>query len=154
MDAFSAHGHPRAETKPSSRPLLDRVRKNALPYLFVAPMAAAVILIIVVPILRNMWMSFFDWYLARPTNHAFLGLANYAAVLRDPVFRTTARVTAIYLGVTLPARFVLGLGIALLLMALSKGAGSPGLSSSSRGPSLRSSPAWSGSRCLIRSTGS
>jgi len=81
----------------------------------VTPMAIVVIAVIIAPILRNAWMSFFDWYLARPASHPFIGLQNYIEVFSAPTFRKSAEVTAIYIGVTVPARFVLGMGIAFLL---------------------------------------
>jgi len=90
------------------------IRRNYFPYAMVAPMAIVVIAVIVLPILRNAWMSFFDWYLARPASHPFVGLQNYIAVFSDPVFRKSVEVTAIYIGVTVPARFVLGMAIAFL----------------------------------------
>ena len=99
------------------------VRKNYLPYLLIAPMAILVIMFIVVPILRNAWMSFFDWYLARPSSHPFIGLENYREVFTASTFKNSAKVTATYIGVTVPARFLLALGIALLLHNAFKGRG-------------------------------
>jgi len=99
------------------------VKKNSLPYLLIAPMAILVIAFIIVPILRNTWMSFFDWYLARPSSHPFIGLENYIEVFTASTFKNSAKVTAIYIGVTVPARFLLALGIALLLSNTFKGRG-------------------------------
>jgi multiple sugar transport system permease protein len=100
-----------------------RLRKHALAYLMIAPMTILVFGFIVVPILRNVWMSFFDWYLARPTSHPFLGLENYREVFTASTFKNSAKVTAIYIGVTVPARFILALGIALVLNNKFKGRG-------------------------------
>jgi multiple sugar transport system permease protein len=91
--------------------------------MMVAPMTIAVVVIIVRPILQNAWMSFFDWYLARPGSHPFIGLQNYLEVFSAPTFRKSVEVTAIYIGVTVPARFVLGIGIALLLNYSFRGRG-------------------------------
>ncbi len=91
------------------------IQKKSLPYLLVAPMVIMVFLVIIIPILRNVWMSFFDWYLARPSSHPFVGLENYQALFKDPIFVKSAGVTLIYIVVTVAARFILGLGIAILL---------------------------------------
>jgi multiple sugar transport system permease protein len=103
---------------------LGRVlRKHSLPYLLIAPMAILVIAFIIVPIVRNAWMSFFDWYLARPSSHPFIGLDNYREVFTASTFKNSAKVTALYIGVTVPVRFFLALGIALLLNNTFKGRG-------------------------------
>lgn len=98
-------------------------RKSALGYLLIAPMLSLVIVFIIVPILRNAWMSFFDYYLARPSDHPFIGLENYTRVFTARTFKKSAQVTAIYIGVTVPFRFLLALGIALLLNTNIKGRG-------------------------------
>jgi multiple sugar transport system permease protein len=95
--------------------VLRSLRKYALPYLFVAPMVIVLFVVMILPILRNIWMSFFDWYLARPGVTPFIGLENYIKLFNDRVFIKSLNVTAIYVLVTVPARFMIGLGIALLL---------------------------------------
>ncbi len=90
-------------------------RKNSLPYLLAAPMAIMVFLVIIVPIFRVIWVSFFDYYLAKPNVHPFVGLKNYVTLFKDPVFIKASSVTVVYIVVTVLARFFLGLGIAMLL---------------------------------------
>ncbi len=91
------------------------IRKRSMPYLLVAPMAIMTFLIVIIPILRNIWMSFFDWYLARPDSHPFIGLDNYISLIKDDVFLKASGVTIVYIVVTVVVRFALGMGIALLL---------------------------------------
>ena len=97
----------------SKRNFLRRV--NWIGYGLVAPMVIVTILVIIVPILRTVWMSFFDYYLARPDSHPFIGFENYGKLFADTVFKGSVRVTIIYILVTVILRFVLGIGIALLL---------------------------------------
>jgi len=97
------------------RNLMSGVKKKAFPYLLIAPMLIVLSFVMIFPILRNVWMSFFDWYLARPNQHPFIGLENYIKLFADKVFIKSLKVTGIYILVTVPARFIFGLGIALLL---------------------------------------
>lgn len=94
---------------------MSNIKKNAFPYLLIAPMLIVLLFVMIIPIFRNAWMSFFDWYLARPNQHPFIGLENYIKLFTDKVFIKSLKVTGIYILVTVPARFILGLGIALLL---------------------------------------
>jgi multiple sugar transport system permease protein len=88
---------------------------NGIAYVLAAPMAIMIIVVIIIPIIRVVYMSFFDYYLARPNNHPFIGLQNYTKLFMDKTFFVSVRVTLIYIFVTVILRYVLGLGIALLL---------------------------------------
>ena len=97
--------------------LRNRTMKKMTPYLLILPMVLIFLLVIAWPIIRNIEMSFFDYYLARPNKHPFIGLENYQKLFSDKVFWKSSEVTSIYISITVVARFVLGLGIALLLNA-------------------------------------
>jgi multiple sugar transport system permease protein len=99
------------------------LKTKSLPYLLVAPMVLMVFVVIILPIIRTVWMSFFDWYLARPDVHPFVGLKNYVTLLKDPVFLKSVNVTTIYVVITVLVRFIAGMGIALLLNFTFKGRG-------------------------------
>lgn len=99
------------------------LQKRALPYLLVAPMATLMFVFIIFPILQNAWMSFHEWYLPKPGSHPFVGLKNYYDVFTTSTFWNSARITAIYLVGTVAARFVIALGVALLLNVPFKGRG-------------------------------
>src|SRR5690606_24879664 len=45
----------------------------------------------------------------------FVGLANYARMMRDPLFWSSARVTSLYAIMLVPLLYVCGLGLALLV---------------------------------------
>ncbi len=67
-----------------------------------------------VPLLWSVTLSFFD---ARDTvtPTRFVGLANYAAVLGDPAFRSSLLTFAVFSAFIVPATFALSLGLALLV---------------------------------------
>ena len=74
------------------------------------------------PMLYMIAMSFTDWGLLRKTLHV-VGMANYKAILADPVFLKSLVNTAKYAVFGAPAVIVLSLGIAVLLDRLPRGKG-------------------------------
>jgi multiple sugar transport system permease protein len=74
------------------------------------------------PMLYMIAMSFTDWGLLRKTLHV-VGIANYKAILADPVFLKSLVNTAKYAVFGAPAVIVLSLGIAILLDRLPRGKG-------------------------------
>jgi len=96
--------------------LRDRPRLLRLmfPYALAAPAFAVVAVMILWPVVDTLWVSLHDYYLAL-SDHPFVGLANYQSVVSDPIFDQSLIITLLYTVVTVPARFVLGLGIALVL---------------------------------------
>lgn len=93
----------------------SRVFSPLFPYALVAPALAVVAVMMLWPVAQTLWVSLHDYYLARPGEHPFVGAANYQRILSDPIFGRSMIVTVLYTAVTVPARFVLGLAIALLL---------------------------------------
>ena len=43
-------------------------------YLLIAPVVIGTLVVIIYPILRTVWMSFFDYVLSKPTEIPFIGL--------------------------------------------------------------------------------
>ena len=105
---------PLTRTRPAGKTRLSWPRWLS-PYLFVLPVVIAFVLIIAYPLFRNIYESFFQNYLARPSEHDFIWFENYTRVFRDKVFWKSSQVTAIYISITVVIRFFFGLGIALLL---------------------------------------
>lgn len=104
-----------AGTRPTSgENTLRRRLRRALPaYLFLLPGTILFVSWTLYPLLYSLVMSFAEWNLIKPSR--FVGLANYARALRDPVFWLALRNTLFYTLVTVPGQMILGLGIALLL---------------------------------------
>ncbi len=51
-----------------------------------APALAAAAMLVLLPVLDTLWLSLHDVVLFRPRSRPFVGLANYARALSDPVF--------------------------------------------------------------------
>ncbi|MBV9812779.1 MAG: sugar ABC transporter permease, partial [Acetobacteraceae bacterium] len=84
---------------------------RAWPWLLLAPTLLLIAAVVLYPTFRGVGFSFFQMRLNRMgAGFPFVGLANYAALVSDPVFWTALGNTAIWVGVT--ALLELGLGLA------------------------------------------
>ena len=91
-----------------------RRREIVLAYMLLAPAAALTIGLLAYPVAWEIWRSFTASSVMHPAP-VFIGLGNYAALARDPLFWTSAANTAVYITVTSALKLALGVGIALLL---------------------------------------
>ena len=87
----------------------------ATPWLLLAPALFVTTLIVLFPATQTLWMSLHDVILFRPRTRPFVGLANYATALADPVFWQSLLTSLIWVVVAVGLQFLLGLGAALLL---------------------------------------
>lgn len=92
-------------------------------YFFVAPLALVMLGLLVYPILKAALMSVQYWYLPKSaaSGNYFVGLDNFLDVFRDKHFLNSVITTAIYMGLSIPIRYVLGLFTAVLLNTGFKG---------------------------------
>lgn len=90
--------------------------ERTLAVLLLAPAFALLALIVVYPIGKLIWNSFFDLRLSGGGSGggAFVGLENYALVLKDPEFWNATWNTVLITVITVPGALVVGLGLALL----------------------------------------
>ena len=97
----------------------------ALPFEIVCilPALIATIVVIVVPLLYSLGISFYRYVLTDPQNFRFIGLANYAQAFSDSSFLSALRTTFIFTFGTVAAQFVLGMAFALVVHNLSCGQG-------------------------------
>ncbi|ESP89832.1 binding-protein-dependent transport systems inner membrane component [Candidatus Halobonum tyrrellensis G22] len=79
------------------------------------PATLLMLLIIVYPTVRAVWMSFHQRSFLSPEESTWVGIANYEALLEDPVFTQAFVHTIIFTVGAVVAMYVLGLGLALLL---------------------------------------
>ena len=78
-----------------------------------SPTIVGLIFFMVGPMLVALYISFTDWsLLGTPT---WLGLTNFKALFKDPLFWTSWSNTLVYTCVSVPLSMLLGLGVALLL---------------------------------------
>lgn len=89
--------------------------EKATPWLLLAPALLVTSVLVVVPVADTVWLSLHKVVLFQPNVRPFVGLANYAAALVDPVFWSSLWNSLIWVGAAVSLQFLLGLGTALLL---------------------------------------
>jgi multiple sugar transport system permease protein len=100
-----------------------KMNDSTVGYLFILPMVI-VMIIIAIPLIQSVWMSFSDYYLLSGSRtHAFIGLENFRSVIGQTHFWKMTRVTAYYTLYSVAGKMVLGLLVALLLNSKIKGKG-------------------------------
>jgi ABC-type sugar transport system permease subunit len=94
-------------------PQPSRLRRSWWPYLFLAPFLILFTIFLLYPVINTVLFSLQKKDGLGPG--AFIGLANYEALLRDPRFLTAVRnsiaLTLLGLFITVPAAFLLALGL-------------------------------------------
>jgi multiple sugar transport system permease protein len=91
-----------------------RIKRGSLsPFLYLAPFLLFFIVFEIYPIFQGLYVSLTRWDLATPPR--FIGLANYAGLLRDTLFWTALRNTSLFVALNAPLAVVIPLGLALLV---------------------------------------
>jgi multiple sugar transport system permease protein len=85
------------------------------PAWFLAPALAITAAIVLVPVAQTLWLSLQDYLLYDPDAARFVGLGNFAAILRDEVFWISLRHSLVWIVGVVGLQFLLGLVTALLL---------------------------------------
>lgn len=86
-----------------------------MPYWLLSPAVLATLVVVFYPMLQAGITSLYYDVLWKPKATRFIGLDNFFAIARDPVFWASLGRTAIWIGVTVPLQLVLGFVTALLL---------------------------------------
>ena len=89
-----------------------------LAFVYVVPAAIFVALFLLVPLVRNLEISLFDWNLVSP-DRRFVGLDNYRTVLTDPSFLPTLWQSILYVLFALAGNVALPLLLAILTLRVS-----------------------------------
>jgi multiple sugar transport system permease protein len=87
--------------------------KAQSPYLLLMPVVGLLFLVIVVPEIWALFLSFTSYSPGFPPT--YIGLANYSKILHDPVFVRALVNNIIFLAAVIFFEFLIGFGIALLL---------------------------------------
>ncbi len=98
-------------------------RADLLGYALLLPALLVLGVVIVYPLAQGLNISFERYRLTDSTPPVYVGLANYAALLRDSVFWSTAETTVVWTIANLVAQMVLGTALALLLNEPLRGRG-------------------------------
>lgn len=86
-----------------------------LPISLILPAIILFALLLGYPIVRGLYLSFFDVSILDRTGGEFVGLGNYARLLKDSRFWESLWVTLYYTTLSVVFTYLIGLGIALLL---------------------------------------
>jgi ABC-type sugar transport system permease subunit len=101
----------------STASVLTRLRDpsdKTLGLLLLAPAFILLALIVVYPIGKLIWNSFFDMRLSGGAGFKFVGFENYVLVFKDPDFWNATKNTVLITLITVPGALVVGLGLAML----------------------------------------
>ncbi|MFC7078202.1 carbohydrate ABC transporter permease [Haloarcula halophila] len=93
------------------RQWIDRETLEA--YAFALPYLAIFAVFLVYPLLKGLYMSFFEWNLLNPAQSEFVGLQNYATLLQDPMFWQALKNTTWFVVLTVPLLLLVSLAMAL-----------------------------------------
>ena len=88
-------------------------KESRLGWKLIIPSIGVIGILIVYPILYNIYLSFFDVKLAG--DNVFIGLANYERLLRETGFYSSFTTTVIYLLGSIAGTTILGLAVALIM---------------------------------------
>jgi multiple sugar transport system permease protein len=91
-------------------------------WLLVAPAVVLILALTVYPLAYSLWVAFVNYDFQSP-GHAFVGLQNFADVVKDPIARYSLLTTAILTIANVSLEFLLGLGLALAMTKLFFGRG-------------------------------
>lgn len=89
--------------------------------LMAAPGLAALMLVVLFPILFTLWTSVYDFTLIYPVHDVFVGLTQYVAALRDGAFRHALWVTTSFVLAVVALEFLIGFAVALALNTVERG---------------------------------
>jgi multiple sugar transport system permease protein len=92
-----------------------RARRAAVTYLLLLPAALIYAVFTIYPIFRQFDISFYDWHIFPGASDPFVGFSNYTQIFHDPVVRTAAFNSFLYIVITVPAQMAIGLFAATML---------------------------------------
>ena len=98
--------------------LSNRTRESIAGYLFIAPDAIGLMIVVGGPMILSLSLGFFS--VSGFGLYTFVGLDNYRRMLGDPLFWRSLQVTILYVVALVPLLYVVGLGLALLVQTDSR----------------------------------
>ena len=97
------------------------ISKKATPYLLILPAFLFLTIILIYPLIYNVYLSFLNWRLTSPGNIKFVGFENYINLfLKHPDFYDVSIFSIGFTIATIFLEFIIGLLSALLLYGLIK----------------------------------
>jgi multiple sugar transport system permease protein len=89
--------------------------ENRLGRNLVIPAVVIMLIVTAFPMLRALYLSFFDYSLTAPDDREFIGIQNYITALSDPLFWRDTGVTLLYMVVTVAVELVIGFIFAMVM---------------------------------------
>jgi multiple sugar transport system permease protein len=100
--------------RPASRASTFRARLDNNPWIFILPAVAYLLLFSLYPLVASLQLSLQE-YDFQDRTFAWVGTANYAAILTDPEYRLAFRNTAVFTIATVALELVCGMALALFM---------------------------------------
>jgi multiple sugar transport system permease protein len=100
-------------SKPASRFKSLQAKEALFGYLFILPAGLGFLIFIAGPILASLYFSLTDYKIISAPR--WVGLANYAKLLQDPIFWQSLKVTLVYAVLSLPLGLIISLSLAVLM---------------------------------------
>jgi arabinogalactan oligomer/maltooligosaccharide transport system permease protein len=91
------------------------------PWLLLLPALAVMLLVVFLPLVYNVWLSFRNMSLAHFLDHRFVGLDQYRRVLSDPMLYVMLGKSLVWTAVNLFFHTLVGVALALLLLGPIRG---------------------------------
>lgn len=92
-----------------------RLGRFATPYMLLLPAIVIYAAFTIYPIYRQFDISFYNWHIFPGASNPFMGLSNYTAIFHDPVIRTAASNSFLFIVITVPIQMAIGLFAAAIL---------------------------------------
>ncbi|HMR34141.1 MAG TPA: sugar ABC transporter permease [Geminicoccaceae bacterium] len=109
-----------AATVPAA-PVAARERRRVLrlstPYLYLIPVVALLVVFTYWPLIYTAYLSFVRWNFVADTK-PFVGLANYASLMRSTQFQAAAENTVVYVLASIPLKVLLPLPVAFFIWCM------------------------------------
>ena len=93
----------------------QRARRRAVPYLLLLPAVVVYGVFTVYPVFRQFELGFFNWHIFPGASNPFVGLSNYTQLFHDPIVRTAAFNSFLFIVVTVPLQMAIGMFAAAVL---------------------------------------
>ncbi|WP_338786302.1 sugar ABC transporter permease [Metabacillus sp. FJAT-53654] len=90
------------------------IQKRFFQYLYLAPAFLLLLLFVYYPIVKNFWLSFFEWSPFSPEKE-FINIANYTRLFQDPIFYTALKNNLVFVGTSVVFQVIGGLILAAIL---------------------------------------
>lgn len=90
------------------------MHQRLTPYYFLAPAMAVLVVVILFPILSNLWMSVHKVQLLKGGDDEFVGLANFSRLLGSATFQGSVGASLRFTFFSLPLALILGMAMALV----------------------------------------